>query len=291
MPPDDPFESNREHLFAFAYRMLGSVSDAEDMVQEAYLRWHGEDTARIDAPRSWLTKVVARLCIDSRRAARRRRETYVGPWLPEPLVANRADPAEAAQLADSLGVAFLVLLESLGPVERAAFLLRKVFDFDYAAIGAMLDKSESNCRQMVHRAEGRMAEGRPRREATRAESERLAGEFLHACMSGDLDGLVGMLAQDAVLTSDGGGKALAARRPIAGANPIARFLLGILKKAPAGAAIRPAWVNGAPGFVATVDGEARQVLTLEVQHGRIQNIYIVVNPDKLVAVQAAIAGD
>jgi RNA polymerase sigma-70 factor (ECF subfamily) len=214
-----------------------------------------------------------------------RKESYIGPWLPEPVVEpEAADPGSRLEAAETVSLAFLVALESLSPVERAAYLLRRVFDYGYDEIAAILGKTELACRQVVSRAEGRVLERRPRFEASPEEAGRLTDAFLHACATGDLDGLVGLLAADAVLVSDGGGKAKAALAPIRGAERVARFFLGILSKAPPDLELRRVRVNGRPGLMALLHGQVANVLTLDVDGGRIAACYIIRNPDKLARV-------
>ena len=280
MTTPEEFDEHRKALFAVAYRMLGSVADAEDIVQEAYLRWRQAPRDEIETPRAYLTTVVTRLCIDHLRSARVRREAYVGPWLPEPVVTGDP-PDEPVARAESLSMAFLVLLESLTPAERAALLLREVFDYEYAEIAEALGKSEANCRQLVRRARERIAEGRPRFDASREQRERMTERFLAAIATGDMDGLIGLLSSDITLWSDGGGKATAALNPIHGADRVGRFLIGIAKKAPATLSALPATVNGEPGLVVKVDGRTQSVLTLHVGQSGIEGIYIVRNPEKL----------
>src|SRR3954451_5498204 len=232
--PDALFEEHRPGLARLAYRMLGSLADADDVLQEAYLRWR-DVRAAVESPRAYLTTIVTRLCIDRRKAIEARKEAYVGPWLPEPVVEPaEADPSARLEAAEAVSLAFLVVLESLAPTERAAYLLRRAFDYGYDEIAAILDKSEPACRQLVSRAEARVRERRPRFEADPGEAERLTVAFLRACSTGDLEGLVQLLADDAVVVSDGGGKAAAALVPIRGADRVARFFLGLMKKAPAG---------------------------------------------------------
>jgi RNA polymerase sigma-70 factor, ECF subfamily len=279
---DDVFEEHRPALARLAYRMLGSLADADDILQEAYLRWTREDRAAVDSPRAYLASVVTRLCIDQRQTLDARKMNYVGPWLPEPVVEHGAiDPAGRLEVAESVSMALLVVLESLSPVERAAYLLRRVFDYGYDEISAILGKSEANCRQLVSRAEERVHERRPRFEAEPDEAERLTGAFLRACSTGDLEGLVSLLATDAVLYSDSGGKATAALVPIRGADRIARLFLGIVKKAPKDLEVRQVRVNGQPGIMAVVDGKVVQVMTFDIVDGRIATGFVVRNPDKL----------
>ena len=282
---DDLFEEHRPVLARLAYRMLGSLADADDVLQEAYLRWSRDNREAVQSPRAYLLSVVTRLCIDQRQSIEARKLTYVGPWLPEPVVEPVAsDPSVALETAESVSMALLLVLESLSPVERAAYLLRRIFDYDYDVIAQVLDKSEPSCRQIVSRAEQRIHARRPRFDPDPAQAERLTAAFLQACSTGDLNGLVQILASDAVLYSDGGGKAAAALAPIRGADRIARFFLGILKKAPPGMEIRRVRVNGQPGLVTIVDGQLSLVLTLDVVDGRIANCFVIRNPDKLARV-------
>ena len=282
---DDVFEEHRPALSRLAYRMLGSLADADDIVQETYLRWSREDRAAVRSPRAYLASIVTRLCIDQRQALDARKMTYVGPWLPEPVVEpGEIDPAGRLEVAESVSMALLVVLESLSPVERAAYLLRRVFDYGYVEISDILGKSEANCRQLVSRAEERIRERRPRFEAEPAEAERLTGAFLQACWSGDVDTLVSVLATDAVLYSDSGGKATAALVPIRGADRIARLFLGIVKKAPKDLEVCWARVNGQPGIVIVVERQVVQVMTFDIVDGRIATCFVVRNPDKLARV-------
>lgn len=276
------FESHRDHLFGVAYRMLGRASRAEDIVQDAFLRWREVDPDTVSSPKAYLTTVVTRLCLDELKSARARREEYVGPWLPEPLVATRAeDPAWTAELADSLSMAFLVMLETLTPVQRAVFLLREVFDYDYAEVAGLVDKTEAHCRKIAQRARNRVTEHEPRFDASRAEQERLVERFFAAVEAGDMEPLETMLAEEAILYSDGGGKVTAAQRPIYGADRITRFMLGIADKVPEGTELHFVEVNGQPGVLATVDGRPHSTWAFHVQDGRIQRIFVVLNPDKL----------
>jgi RNA polymerase sigma-70 factor, ECF subfamily len=272
----------RPLLFSIAYRMLGSVSEAEDAVQEALLRFHSTEEP-IESPRAFLTTVVTRLSIDALRSARMRRETYVGAWLPEPLVTGDDEPAREAELADSLSQAFLVLLESLSPVERAVFLLREVFDYDYADIAGIVDKSEDNTRQLATRARRHVDERRPRFEADRQARQELAERFFAAARDGDLESLEKLLAADVVMYGDGGGKAPAAARPLHGPTQVMRLLVGLTKQATAWELeARPAWVNGQPGMLfLTPDGKLVSVLSMDIADGQVQALYSVVNPDKL----------
>jgi RNA polymerase sigma-70 factor, ECF subfamily len=279
----ETFERHRSLLFSIAYRMLGSVMEAEDVVQEAFLRWQEASGRGIHAPKSYLSTVVTRLSIDRLRSAKARREEYVGPWLPEPIATGEgSDVADAVALDETLSMAFLVLLESLTPVERAVFLLREVFDYDYAEIASLVGKSEDNCRQISRRARQSVAARRPRFESSPEQEERLMSSFLEACMSGDMEGLLALLSADATLWSDGGGKTRAALNPIHGADRIARFFSGILRKAPPGLVVRRASINGRPGFIGYFEnGRPQSFTTFDVAEGSIRAIRLVVNPEKL----------
>ena len=280
----DAFDPHRRLLFSVAYQMLGSVADAEDVIQETYLRWQEVATAgtAIDSPSAYLTTMVSRRCLDELRSARRRREEYVGEWLPEPLLEDdRLDPAATTELADSLSTAFLVVLEALSPGERAAFLLHDVFGYEYPELARILGRGEPACRQLVARARRRVTERRPRFDVSPEEHSRLLTEFLHATSGGDLDGLVSLLAHDAVLTTDGGGVVTAARNPIEGAERIARWFFGVMAKAPAGFTVEPGPVNGLPGLVMRVPDGIYGAMSIDVHDSKIQKIYIQVNPSKL----------
>lgn len=276
------FEQQRGWLFGLAYRMLGSVADAEDMLQEAWLRWAQCDLEAVRSPRAFLTSVVTRLCIDHNRSARVQRETYVGTWLPEPLAEETPAPSAAAELADSLSMAFLLLLERLSPAERAAYLLREVFGCGYDEVAASLERNEAACRQLVKRAKERLTEPRARFSVEPGEQQRLMGAFLTAIHLADYDGLVSVLAKDAVLRADHGGKALSVRRNIYTADKVARLFLGLMKRGDLRSPeIRPMMVNGALGLVLFEEGLATTAMHFEYGDGRIQSIYQVRNPDKL----------
>ncbi len=281
-PHSIEFDQHRAYLTGIAYRMLGSVSDAEDVVQEAFIRWQGAEAREVRSPKAWLTTVTTRLAIDLLRSARRRRETYVGPWLPEPLLSDHVAPPDSVpELLESLSTAMLVLLEQLSPAERAAFLLHDVFDYDYEQVAPVLERSEGACRQLVSRARRRVKDRRPRFEAASVDHERLLGEFANAASTGDLEQLKGLLTDDVKLLSDGGGKVTAALNPILGADKVARFLVGISDKQPEGSYLRPQVVNGTLGFVGYVEDTPYFVTSFEWQAGRIKGIHIVNNPDKL----------
>lgn len=280
-------EELRPQAFAVAYRMLGSVSEAEDIVQEALLRLHVvlRQGKQIESPRAYVSTVVTRLSIDQLRSARVRRESYVGEWLPEPLADDaRIDPPEHAELADSLSLAFLVLLESLTPEQRAAFLLREVFDYPYEQIAAIIGTSQDNTRQLVARARKHVEERRPRFEASPQRREELARSFLAAVTNGDLQALEELLADDVVLHGDGGGQVRATKRPIHGRAKVARALLAGMRAAQAfgGLSLRPTQINGQPGAMAyDATGSLIAVQVLDIADGHIQAVRAIVNPDKL----------
>jgi RNA polymerase sigma-70 factor (TIGR02957 family) len=283
---EEEFDELRPSAFAIAYRMLGSVSEAEDVVQEGFLRLHRarEDGERIESPRAYLSTVVSRLSLDHLRSARVRRETYVGEWLPEPLVASADDdPARKAEMADSLSLAFLVLLESLSPEQRAAFLLRDVFDEPYDRIAEIVRTSEQNARQLAARARRHVKERRPRFEASREQREQLASRFFAAVEEGDLEGLEELLAHDVVLHADGGGKAPALKRAVHGRARAARTLIaGLRAFTRFGITSRREEVNGQPGALFfDREGGLIGVLILDVAEGQIQGVSSIVNPDKL----------
>ena len=271
----------RPLLFSIAYRMLGSVGDAEDVVQEALLRY--DQAEGVESPKAWLTSVVTRLAIDQLRSARARRETYVGEWLPEPLVNGDDDPAAHAEQADTLSMAFLLLLERLTPVERAVFLLHDVFAYRYDEIADLIGRSEANCRQLGVRARRHVEAEKPRFEASRHERDELAARFFAAVQDGDVDELVGMLAADAVVVGDGGGKAPQWATPIVGAERVARLLAGVGRQIREfGLTLERHDVNGQPGAVfRTGDGQVLLAWTVEIADGNVQALRSVINPDKL----------
>ena len=288
---EEQFDELRRSAFAIAYRMLGSVSEAEDIVQEGFLRLHRARDAgeRIESPRAYLSTVVSRLSLDHLRSARVRRETYVGEWLPEPLVASADDdPARKAEIADSVSLAFLMLLESLSPEQRAAFLLHEVFDEPYDRIAEIVGTSAQNARQLVARARRHVDErrgGRVRFEASREQRDELANRFFAAAQEGDLQGLEELLADDVVLHGDGGGKAPAVTRALHGRDRVARTLtagFARLQTLVGGVTLRREEVNGQPGaLVFDRDGRLMSVVILDVAEGQIQGVSSVVNPDKL----------
>jgi RNA polymerase sigma-70 factor, ECF subfamily len=277
------FEQHRRLLFAVAYRMLGSVADAEDMLQETFIRWQQTSRDEIESPRALLVTIVTRLCINHLQSARVRREEYVGQWLPEPVVSDPgSNPLEILRLDETLSMAFLVLLERLAPVERAVFLLREVFDYEYSEIAKSVGQNEVNCRQLLRRARQHVSEMRPRFEASAEQRNHLLERFLQATAQGDMDGLLDLLSKDVVLHSDGGGKALAVPNLVQGADKVARGILGSLTRlVPGNRVTRRAIVNGQPGIVSYLNGQPFSVITLEVSEERIRTIYVLTNPEKL----------
>lgn len=270
---------HRPKLFGIAYRMLGSVSDAEDVLQDAWLRFRDRD--QIENAEAWLVTVTTRLCLDRLKSARARRETYVGPWLPEPLETSTEDVDP-----DSVSVAFLTLLERLSPEERAVFLLRQVFDLEHREIATALGIGEASSRQLFHRAKEHLADGRPRRAPDKAEHARLLGAFVLACQAGDVDGLRHLLAADVRAHTDSGGKVRAARRVLVGADAVARFFVGITKKgAGDGLELAQRELNGRPAFVLFREGKVSSTVGIEVDAGRIVAVHVVSNPDKLAALR------
>ncbi|HEV2548498.1 MAG TPA: sigma-70 family RNA polymerase sigma factor [Stellaceae bacterium] len=281
------FEAHRRHLTGLAYRMLGSLAEAEDAVQEAYLRWHRTDHTAIDNPRAFLSKVVTRLCLDHLKSARAQRESYVGPWLPEPVLDTAALDAESAgEYAHDLSVALMLTLERLSSLERAAFLLHDVFDMPFDEIAEALGRDAAACRQLAARARTHVRAARPRFTPSPDEGARLANAFRRAARSGDVAGMVQLLTDDAVLLTDGGGKRIAALNPIAGADKIARFFAGIVGKTPELDAwrVRATPINGLPGFIYAEPDGALQTAAFDIRDGRIAAIYVVLNPEKLARV-------
>jgi RNA polymerase sigma-70 factor (ECF subfamily) len=282
---DAIFERHRARAFSVAYRIAGSVSDAEDVVQEAWLRWQGADRTAIRNPEAWLVTTVARLGIDHLRATRARRETYVGPWLPEPIVSAAGEseptPEDRLALADDISMALLHVLERLAPEERTAFLLHDAFDYDYGELAALLGKSEAACRQTVSRARRRVHDDHPRFDTNAREHARLAAAFSAAISSADPQALIDCLSEEVILYSDGGGKAAAALNPIYGADRVMRFFIGILRKRPEAFVVSPAIVNGLPGFVMREEDAVHSTLGFAVTGGKISALYMMRNPDKL----------
>jgi RNA polymerase sigma-70 factor (ECF subfamily) len=280
---EDLYRAESGRVFGIAYRMLGSVAEAEEVVQDAFVRFEEVDPEEVRQPAALLTTIATRLSIDRLKSARAEREEYVGAWLPEPLLVDDADVPGQAEQADSISMAFLVLLESLSPLERAVFLLREAFDYDYAAIGEIVERSEENCRQIALRARRQVEAHRPRFESSREEREEIVRRFFSAAQEGDSEALLEMLAADAVLYGDGGGKAPALGSPLDGRERVATALIALLRTgAQVGARLEPVWVNGQPGarFLAP-DGALINVVAVDVLDGQVQAVRSVVNPEKL----------
>jgi RNA polymerase sigma-70 factor (ECF subfamily) len=288
------FEAERRRLAGLAYRMLGSLAEADDVLQDAWIRWQNANRAEIESPAAFLTRVVTRLCLDRMKAAKASRETYVGPWLPEPVADDDSvDSGTGSDLAADLSVALLLALERLSPLERAAFLLHDVFDLDYAEVARTLERSEDACRQLAARARSNVQQARTRFPVSREKGEQIAAAFLTASREGDTDQLLRLLAADAQLRTDGGGLRRAALNPILGAERIARFYAGIARKHPADqASSRPTptarllLLNGLPGYISFDAEGCLQTTTLELDGDRIVAIYVVRNPTKLRGVAA-----
>jgi RNA polymerase sigma-70 factor, ECF subfamily len=282
----ESFESYRSYLFAIAYRMLGSAMDAEDMVQETYLRYQATPPDTIRSLKAFLTTIITRLCMDQLHLARRKRELYVGPWLPEPILTattpEAGDPERRVDMEESISIAFLMLLEQLQPFERAVFLLREVFEYDFAEIATMLGKTEAACRRSFSRAKIHLAEHRPRFPTSPQTHRQLISGFVQAVEQGEMTTLKNLLAEEVTLWADGGGKIKqAALRPITGRDVVARFSLGTKRFLPANARMEIAEVNGEPAMVVRSGSQALFVLSIEVEAGHIQAIRIIANPEKL----------
>ena len=276
---DDPFVTHRSLLFTVAYEMLGSAADAEDVVQETWLRWADVDKAEVRDARAYLVRIVTRQALNRLRTLARRREEYVGEWLPEPLLTS-PDVAEDVELAESVSIAMLTVLETLTPAERAVFVLREVFDVSYADIAAAIEKTPAAVRQIAHRSREHVAARQPRIQVDRAEQQRVVDRFLAAVQTGDLQGLLDLLAPDVVVIADGGGQVNAARRPVTGRDRVARLLSRFRELAP-GAVVGSMWLNGAPAGRIDLAGELSGAIGLVVADGRITRIYAIVNPHKL----------
>ena len=288
----ESFESLRPLMFSIAYRMMGSAMEAEDIVQEAYLRYQGASPGAIRSPKAFLSTVVTRLCLNQLESARVKRESYVGPWLPEPVLTEAGEgmsleslsgsPSQQAELRESISLAFLTLLEQLTPIERAVFLLRQVFDYEYSEIAEILDKAEPACRQIFGRAKKHIAEHRPRFKATPERKRQLLGEFLQAVQTGELDGLTALLSDDVTLWADGGGKIKgAATQPLHGRAAVAPFALASNRFVPPHAHTEIAEVNGQPAAIVRVDHQVVFVLAIEVEDDLVREIRVIGNPDKL----------
>ena len=292
---DQTFESVRPLLFSIAYRMLGSAMDAEDIVQEAWLRFQAADPDKIESPKAYLSAIVTRLSINQLNSARVKRESYIGPWLPEPLLTEGTalpvrqvlTPSQHLVQQDAISMAFLVLLERLTPAERAVFLLREVFEYDYAEIAAVLERSEAACRQLFSRARRYISEQRPRFERSAESHERLVESFLQAVEAGDVDSLTNLLAEDVVVWTDGGGKVFAALNPIEGRINAIRFILGSQRFSPGPYAAEIASVNGRAAVLLRLeDGRVFLAINLETDRTHIRTLHVVGNPDKLVPVNS-----
>jgi RNA polymerase sigma-70 factor, ECF subfamily len=284
---EQAFLDDRPRLFQLAYRMMGAVSDAEDALQDVFVRLKSSKLPEVHAPRSYLTRAVVRRCLDQWKSARHKREHYVGPWLPEPLSARDDDPASRHELAESVSVAFLVVLEALTPVERAVFLLHEVFQYSFDELAVIVDKTPAACRQIGHRAREKVRENRPRFAASPEQHREMVGRFMNACRSGDLADLQALLAENVTVVSDGGGLTPAARVPVIGIDRVTRFVLGLRTKAQrfgVSVVLKPCEVNGKVGIMQIVDGRLHAVISLEVSDGRIQRLFSVLNPHKLVAI-------
>ncbi|QEE31200.1 RNA polymerase sigma-70 factor [Terriglobus albidus] len=277
------FDQYRSLLFSIAYRMLGSVADAEDMLQETFLRWHAAGEEDIRSPRAYLVTILSRLCINHLQSAQVQREEYTGMWLPEPIVTDPgSDPFHLIRVDESLSMAFLVLLERLTPIERAVFLLKEVFEYEHGEIAAIVGQSEVNCRQILKRAKQHVATLRPRFAAARPDHGALLESFLKAVGTGEMTDLLSLLTEDVVLRSDGGGKAAAVPNAVQGADKVGRGILGGMQRfVPKTLVQRLARINGEPGLVTYFNGEPYSVVTIEVRDNRISSIYVITNPDKL----------
>ena len=284
---DDIFSADRPRLFSIAYRMLGSASDAEDVLQDAWLRYSAADRSDIHSPKAFATTIVTRLCLDRLKSARATREVYVGPWLPEPVLTSEMEsPATMMQRAESVTLAFLVLLEKLSPEERAVFLLKDIFEYDHAEVADMLGTTVESSRQLLHRAKARLAEGRPRLTGTPESRRAVAEKFARAFSSGDGAELTSLLAADVGMWSDGGGKASAARRPLLGRDHVLNFLLGLHRTAEAtgvrDVSLRIEDVNFEPAIIMRVGGLLESFFVISIEGDTITGLRVVRNPDKLV---------
>jgi len=287
---EQTFLDERPRLFQIAYRLMGTVSDAEDALQDVFVKLRTQRIAEVSSPRPYLTQAVVRRCLDEWKSARRRREEYVGPWLPEPLAERENDPAQHAELSESISLAFLVMLESLTPVERAVFLLHDVFQYPYDEVSAFVEKSPEACRQLAHRARERVVEKRPRFPASPEKHRQLVQRFMHAVGTGKLDELQALLAGDVTAYSDGGGLTPAARAPIEGLDRVTRFLLGLRGKAERmglNVELRPCEVNGSPAMMQLADGRLHALVSFDIDGDQIRRLFSILNPHKLAAVAAA----
>jgi len=284
---NEDFQSYRPLLFSIAYRMTGSASEAEDIVQDSYLRYQATEPGEIRSLKSYLSTIVTRLSLDHLKSARVQREQYIGPWLPEPLLTGDS-ALQSVEQRESIATAFLVLLETLSPHERAVFLLREVFEYEHAEIAEMLGLSAANCRQLFHRAQVRLAERRQRFEPAREVQQRLLARFLQACRQGDIAALTETLAEDVVSWSDGGGKVSAARQPVFGRENVIRLVIGLLRKAPTDLRVEVAEVNGRLAIILFTGARLWYVCSVEIVNDRIQALQAVLNPDKLAYIRRQI---
>ncbi|MCM0640934.1 RNA polymerase sigma-70 factor [Cellulomonas wangsupingiae] len=275
------FTELRPLLFTIAYEITGSTADADDVLQDSWLRWSAVDLATVEHRRAYLARVVSRQALNALRASSRRREEYVGPWLPEPLLVSAGDLADDVVLGESVSMAVLLVLESLSPAERVVFVLREVFGFEHAEIAGVVGRTPAAVRQLAHRAREHVEARRPRYEPRGDEAARAVQEFLRAAGTGDLDGLLAVLDPDVVLVSDGGGKVSALRHPLRGAADVARFVLGLFRLATPSHTFGLAGINGAPGVVVRRGHDLEGVFCFDVQEGRVVGVYGVRNPDKL----------
>lgn len=277
------FETHRSRLFRLAYGMLGRIAPAEDAVQDAFVRWQKQNLEQINSHRAYLSKIVNNICLDKIKSARSRREQYIGPDLPEPLLtAKNETPESKVELAESLSMALLVVLKKLDPVQRAVFILRKVFDYEYSSVAEIVDKSEENCRKIAQRALQQVQENKPHFEKNVSEQHKqLVSAFTKAVQDGKINEIENMLAEDAIVYSDGGGKVAAARKPVSGAAKIAKVLIGFQKQVTETVQLELTDVNGEPGMIVYLDGELNNVWSFHIQNDKIQSMYVVLNPEKL----------
>jgi RNA polymerase sigma-70 factor (TIGR02957 family) len=283
----DPFIEHRRLLFGTAYQMLGTVTDAEDVLQDAWLKWHAVDRDSVEHPKSYLVRTVTNLSLNRLTSARATRETYVGPWLPEPLL-TAPHAAEESEMADTVSTAMLVVLETLSPVERAVFVLREVFGYSHAEIAGFIDRPEATVRQISHRARNHVHSRRPRCDTDSVVRQEITEKFLAAAHGGDVNALMELLAPEVTLWNDGGGKVTAARRPLHGPDHVARWMLGAMAKpTSAGVRMQPAMINGELGLLVVLGDAPIGALTYDILDGRIQGVHFQVNPDKLSGLRAA----
>jgi RNA polymerase sigma-70 factor, ECF subfamily len=279
------FEDYRPLLFAIAYRMLGTVNEAEDMVQETYLRYQAVDPATIQMPKAFLTTVISRLCLDYLRSSQVKREQYIGPWLPEPLPTQAdtsiPDPAETVEAHETLSMAFLILIQQLSPLERAIFLLREVFDYGYDEIARIVGREEAACRQVFSRAKKHLTDNRPRYQSAPETHTALFAQFLQSCQTGDVESLKNLLAEDVCIWSDGGGKATAATRPILGQTSVVVFIKSLLARATVETSYEILPLNGKLGLIVRHQGQIMFALQVETDEAHIRKIWVTRNPDKL----------